>query len=57
MNHGRQTIAFVLATVLTAQAGLKIVAIDPPEKDFFFSPSRASTKLSEVSSFTAYAHP
>ena len=35
MNYGRQTIAFVLATALAAQAGVKIVEIDPPEKDFF----------------------
>ena len=35
MNYGRQTIAFVFATVLAAHAGLKIAVIDPPEKGFF----------------------
>ena len=35
MNFGRHAIAFLLAAVLTAQAIPKIVAIDPPEKDFF----------------------
>lgn len=35
MNYSLRTIAFVFAWVLSAQAGLKIVVIDPPEKDFF----------------------
>src|SRR5512139_641052 len=38
-------------------AAMCAVASSPAEKDFFFSPSRASAKLSDVSSVTAWARP